>query len=189
MNILSILHGYSKIAVFSVIHVNFHCRFKENNAEIALAEFTFEKGVERIYNQMINERVRWGYTRVAEDRSGQTHQIAINLIKGRSDYREISKDINEFQKNFNETYCKFSLKKKFRTHKKYEFSEKSENFFLSYPFEMIFFLSNNPDAEIKNEYRLKNKLEKKSINQRSLRLRRKPCLWCKSYAFSNDYVR
>lgn len=89
-----------------MIHVNFFYSYKEDNAtetkfhpaEIALAEFTLEKGVKRVYNQIINEKIRLGYTGAAQEKSGGTHQIPVNFIKGKNDYREIFKDIYEFIK-------------------------------------------------------------------------------------------
>lgn len=88
---------------FYVIHVNiFYSRTLENNeveyypAEVAIAEFSLEKGVLRTYCEIINEKVRIGFASTAKECSANSHQIPINASFGKNDYIEIFRDICNF---------------------------------------------------------------------------------------------
>lgn len=91
---------------FYVVHVNFFYSYKENNAnetkfhpaEIAIAEFSLDKGITRTYNQIINEKIRLGYTGTAQEKSCATHQIPLNSPIGKNNYKELFRDIYEFIK-------------------------------------------------------------------------------------------
>lgn len=88
---------------FFVIHVNiFYSRALENNeveyypAEIAIVEFSLEKGVLRTYNEIINEKVRIGFASSAKEYSSNFHHIPIDAPFGKNDYKEIFSDICSF---------------------------------------------------------------------------------------------
>ncbi|KAJ8681340.1 hypothetical protein QAD02_017127 [Eretmocerus hayati] len=91
---------------FYVIHVNyFYHRILEDTidpeyypAEIAIVEFSLEKGVTRVYNQLINEPIKVGFSCDAKSHSSSTHAIPLNATFGKSDYREILNDICQFIK-------------------------------------------------------------------------------------------
>ena len=103
-NILSFLD--LKNLSFYVIHVNYYyTRLIDNSndieyypAEIALAECSLTKGVIRILNLIINEKVKIGFTASAKEHSANTHKIPIyeDQVEGLSDYTEIFQKIIEF---------------------------------------------------------------------------------------------
>ncbi|XP_014204498.1 protein maelstrom homolog isoform X2 [Copidosoma floridanum] len=67
---------------FYVIQVNyFYCRQLEDNtldycpAEIGIAEFSLQHGVERVYHEIITPKIRVGYAYEAKSRSALTHNL------------------------------------------------------------------------------------------------------------------
>lgn len=88
---------------FYAIHINyFYGRTLENNeveyypAEIAVAEFSLENGVTRIYHTIVDEKIQLGFASCASTHSKNTHEIPIQPGFGKTDYQEIFNDICKF---------------------------------------------------------------------------------------------
>lgn len=51
-----------------------------------------------MYNQIVNKEIKMGYTLSAQEKSAGSHQIPLNFITGKSNYKELFKDIYDFIK-------------------------------------------------------------------------------------------
>jgi hypothetical protein len=90
---------------FYLIHINFfYSRVLDNNeveyypAEISIVEFSLQKGILREYHQIINEKIKLGYSNAAKEYSLKYHQIPIEAEFGKSNYQEIFENICTFIK-------------------------------------------------------------------------------------------
>lgn len=86
---------------FYFAHVNFFCRTEKGEffpCEIALAEFSLEKGIQRTYHSFINcGRLPIGFTFEAQTRSEETHRIELPPMKiGNKDYADILRRVRSF---------------------------------------------------------------------------------------------
>lgn len=87
---------------FIFIHVNWFYkrevginRYKFVPAELAVAEFSLENGVENVYHEIINAKIDLGFRRDAIETSMETHKIPIQIPEGQSDFTVMYNKLTE----------------------------------------------------------------------------------------------
>ncbi|KZC14927.1 Protein maelstrom 3 [Dufourea novaeangliae] len=78
---------------FMLVHANWFYRREVGinqydfcPAEFALAEFSFERGVENVYHEVVSAKIPLGWKRDALETSRETHKIPIEHPDGQSDF-------------------------------------------------------------------------------------------------------
>ncbi|XP_006610325.1 protein maelstrom 2-like [Apis dorsata] len=110
---MGLLHNNLQKLKFIFIHVNWFykreiginkCEFCP--AEFAVAQFSLENGVEKIYHEVLKVKIPLGWKRDAIETSQQTHQIPIELEDGQSDFSYMFNELTKFLES-NKTGNKF----------------------------------------------------------------------------------
>ncbi|XP_076683940.1 protein maelstrom homolog isoform X1 [Andrena cerasifolii] len=87
---------------FIFIHVNWFYKremginkYKFVPAELAVAEFSLENGVENVYHEIINAKIDLGFRRDAIETSMETHKIPIQIPEGQDDFTVMYNKLTE----------------------------------------------------------------------------------------------
>lgn len=87
---------------FFFIHANHFCaRELPNNtldyypAEFAIGEFTLKDGLDKVYHEIINEKIPFGYKGLAVDISQGTHQIPPEMEGATNDFLSMGRKLKE----------------------------------------------------------------------------------------------